>query len=108
MDVDFQVSTEPEASATPPPTATEAPKDVADEKEVISSPATPLPLAKEKADDSKAFAVVEIANPTDLVKVRLQAEGKLPAGVPRRYSGALNAYSTIVRQVDLMHPLYDR
>jgi 4-amino-4-deoxy-L-arabinose transferase-like glycosyltransferase len=33
------------------------------------------------------------------VKVRLQAEGKLPPGVPRRYSGALNAYSTIVKQV---------
>ncbi|KAL8477977.1 hypothetical protein ACS0TY_030034 [Phlomoides rotata] len=41
---------------------------------------------------------IAIANPTDLVKVRLQAEGKLPQGVPRRYSGALNAYSTIVRQ----------
>ncbi|XP_065854295.1 mitochondrial uncoupling protein 1 isoform X1 [Euphorbia lathyris] len=39
-----------------------------------------------------------IANPTDLVKVRLQSEGKLAPGVPRRYSGALNAYSTIVRQ----------
>lgn len=43
---------------------------------------------------------IAIANPTDLVKVRLQAEGKLPAGVPRRYSGALNAYSTIVKQVN--------
>ena len=42
---------------------------------------------------------ITVANPTDLVKVRLQAEGKLPPGVPRRYSGALNAYSTIVRQV---------
>ncbi|KAL8509117.1 hypothetical protein ACS0TY_016345 [Phlomoides rotata] len=41
---------------------------------------------------------IAIANPTDLVKVRLQADGKLPQGVPRRYSGALNAYSTIVRQ----------
>ncbi|KAH0884958.1 hypothetical protein HID58_061054 [Brassica napus] len=39
-----------------------------------------------------------VANPTDLVKVRLQAEGKLAAGVPKRYTGALNAYSTIVRQ----------
>jgi len=44
---------------------------------------------------------IAIANPTDLVKVRLQAEGKLPPGVPRRYSGALNAYSTIVKQVSL-------
>ncbi|KAG2670026.1 hypothetical protein I3760_14G064600 [Carya illinoinensis] len=38
---------------------------------------------------------IAVANPTDLVKVRLQAEGKLPAGVPRRYSGALDAYFTI-------------
>jgi solute carrier family 25 uncoupling protein 8/9 len=40
-----------------------------------------------------------VASPTDLVKVRLQSEGKLPPGVPRRYSGAMNAYSTIVKQV---------
>uniref|UniRef100_A0A5B7BAH1 Mitochondrial uncoupling protein 1 n=1 Tax=Davidia involucrata TaxID=16924 RepID=A0A5B7BAH1_DAVIN len=44
---------------------------------------------------------IAVANPTDLVKVRLQAEGKLPAGVPRRYSGALNAYYTIVKQEGL-------
>ncbi|KAL6203351.1 hypothetical protein ACLB2K_027051 [Fragaria x ananassa] len=44
-----------------------------------------------------ALAII-VANPTDLVKVRLQAEGKLPAGVPRRYSGAKDAYFTIVRQ----------
>lgn len=43
-----------------------------------------------------------MANPTDLVKVRLQAEGKLPAGVPRRYSGAKDAYFTIVRQVSFL------
>ena len=42
---------------------------------------------------------IALANPTDLVKVRLQAEGKLPPGVPRRYAGALDAYYTIVRQV---------
>ncbi|KAL2336981.1 hypothetical protein Fmac_011427 [Flemingia macrophylla] len=41
---------------------------------------------------------ISVANPTDLVKVRLQAEGKLQPGMPRRYSGSLNAYSTIVRQ----------
>lgn len=45
---------------------------------------------------------IAVANPTDLVKVRLQSEGKLPPGVPRRYSGALSAYSTIVRQVVLL------
>ncbi|GJW20266.1 mitochondrial uncoupling protein 1-like protein [Tanacetum coccineum] len=38
---------------------------------------------------SRALAI-SVANPTDLVKVRLQAEGKLAPGVPRRYSGALS------------------
>ncbi|CAI9301248.1 unnamed protein product [Lactuca saligna] len=41
---------------------------------------------------------ITMANPTDLVKVRLQAEGKLPAGAPRRYTGALNAYHTIIKE----------
>ncbi|KAG6411941.1 hypothetical protein SASPL_124595 [Salvia splendens] len=44
-----------------------------------------------------AIAII-VANPTDLVKVRLQAEGKLPVGVARRYSGALQAYYSIVKQ----------
>ena len=43
-----------------------------------------------------------VVNPPALVKVRLQAEGKLPPGVPRRYTGALDAYSKIVRQVTLL------
>lgn len=42
---------------------------------------------------------IAVANPTDLVKVRLQAEGNLLPGVPKRYSGALNAYYTIFKQV---------
>ncbi|XP_022642314.1 mitochondrial uncoupling protein 2 isoform X2 [Vigna radiata var. radiata] len=41
---------------------------------------------------------ITIANPTDLVKVRLQSEGHLPSGVPRRYSGAIDAYLTILKQ----------
>ncbi|KAK4412367.1 Mitochondrial uncoupling protein 2 [Sesamum alatum] len=41
---------------------------------------------------------IAVANPTDLVKVRLQAEGKLPVGAPRRYGGALHAYYAIVSQ----------
>jgi hypothetical protein len=45
---------------------------------------------------------IMVASPTDLVKVRLQSEGKLPPGVPRRYSGAMNAYSTIIRQVGFL------
>ncbi|XP_074290184.1 mitochondrial uncoupling protein 2-like [Silene latifolia] len=47
-----------------------------------------------------AIAIL-VANPTDLVKVRLQAEGKMPPGVPRRYSGALDAYASIIRQEGL-------
>ncbi|KAA8518988.1 hypothetical protein F0562_016238 [Nyssa sinensis] len=58
-----------------------------------------VPLSKKVLAALTTGAVaITVANPTDLVKVRLQAEGKLPPGVPRRYSGALNAYSTIVRQ----------
>ncbi|XP_011624710.1 mitochondrial uncoupling protein 1 [Amborella trichopoda] len=61
-----------------------------------------VPLTKKilAALTTGALAIT-VANPTDLVKVRLQAEGKLPPGVPRRYSGALNAYSTIIRQEGL-------
>ncbi|KAI5408842.1 Mitochondrial uncoupling protein 2, variant 3 [Lathyrus oleraceus] len=44
---------------------------------------------------------ITIANPTDLVKVRLQAEGHLPSGVPKRYSGAMDAYSTILKHEGL-------
>ncbi|KAF5750871.1 UNCOUPLING family protein [Tripterygium wilfordii] len=58
-----------------------------------------VPLSKKILAAFTTGAIgITIANPTDLVKVRLQAEGKLPPGVPRRYTGALNAYSTIVRQ----------
>ena len=35
--------------------------------------------------------------PTDLVKVRMQSEGRLAPGVAPRYSGVFNAYATIVR-----------
>ncbi|KAK8697830.1 hypothetical protein V6N13_113965 [Hibiscus sabdariffa] len=45
---------------------------------------------------------ITVANPTDLVKVRLQAERKFPAGVARRYYGTLDAYYTIVREEGLM------
>lgn len=50
----------------------------------------------------KGAIAIAVANPTDLVKVRLQAEGKLPLGVPRRYDGALDAYYTIVKQVSCL------
>ncbi|KAL6519443.1 Matrilysin [Orobanche gracilis] len=58
-----------------------------------------VPLSKKiLAALTTGGVAIAVANPTDLVKVRLQAEGKLPPGLPRRYSGALNAYSTIVIQ----------
>ncbi len=38
-----------------------------------------------------------MANPTDLVKVRMQSEGRLAAGQRPRYAGVMDAYRTIVR-----------
>eukprot|EP00897_Mesotaenium_endlicherianum_P009725 jgi/Mesen1/8781/ME000526S08092 len=58
-----------------------------------------VPLLKKIAAALTTGAIgIAIANPTDLVKVRLQSEGRLAPGVARRYTGALNAYSTIIRQ----------
>ena len=39
---------------------------------------------------------ITVANPTDVVKIRLQAEGRLPPGVPRQYNGSLDAYRKII------------
>jgi len=44
-----------------------------------------------------AFGIT-IANPTDVVKVRLQAEGRLPPNVPRKYNSVTDAYVKIVRE----------
>jgi solute carrier family 25 (mitochondrial uncoupling protein), member 8/9 len=44
---------------------------------------------------------ITVANPTDLVKVRMQSEGKLPAGTPRKYPSAFAAYGIIARQEGL-------
>lgn len=61
-----------------------------------------VPLLKKIAAALTTGAVgIAVANPTDLVKVRLQSEGRLPPGVPKKYSGAMNAYATIVRQEGL-------
>jgi len=40
---------------------------------------------------------ISVANPTDLVKIRLQAEGKLAPGVPRRYNGTADAFIKIFK-----------
>eukprot|EP00887_Chlorella_sp_A99_P006288 scaffold3.g6288.t1 len=44
-----------------------------------------------------SFAIA-VASPTDLVKVRMQAEAKLPPGLPKRYPSALGAYAIIIRE----------
>eukprot|EP00227_Mantoniella_beaufortii_P016106 CAMPEP_0197605092 /NCGR_PEP_ID=MMETSP1326-20131121/42459_1 /TAXON_ID=1155430 /ORGANISM="Genus nov. species nov., Strain RCC2288" /LENGTH=300 /DNA_ID=CAMNT_0043172837 /DNA_START=76 /DNA_END=978 /DNA_ORIENTATION=+ len=41
---------------------------------------------------------ISIASPTDLVKVRMQAEGKLPAGAVKKYPSAMAAYGIIVKE----------
>ncbi|GMH42066.1 hypothetical protein BSKO_09985 [Bryopsis sp. KO-2023] len=43
-----------------------------------------------------------IASPTDLVKVRMQAEGRLPEGTPKRYPSALGAYGIIAKQEGIL------
>ena len=40
---------------------------------------------------------VLLAQPTDVVKVRMQAEARSTTGI-KRYSGTMNAYSTIARK----------
>jgi solute carrier family 25 uncoupling protein 8/9 len=40
---------------------------------------------------------VLFAQPTDVVKVRMQAEARSTTGI-KRYSGTMNAYSTIARK----------
>lgn len=39
---------------------------------------------------------ITVANPTDLIKIRLQAEGKKSV-TERRYNGVMDAYSKIIR-----------
>lgn len=44
-----------------------------------------------------AFGIA-VASPTDVVKIRLQAEGKKAPGEPRRYQGSIDAYKKIVAE----------
>ena len=41
---------------------------------------------------------ISVASPTDVVKIRLQAEGKKPEGVPKKYNGSIDAYKKIVAE----------
>lgn len=58
----------------------------------------PTILQRIEAGVTTSAIGITVASPTDVVKVRLQAEGRLPAGTPRRYAGVLDAYSKIVKQ----------
>eukprot|EP01026_Neomeris_dumetosa_P014160 TRINITY_DN1508_c0_g1_i12.p1 TRINITY_DN1508_c0_g1~~TRINITY_DN1508_c0_g1_i12.p1 ORF type:complete len:298 (+),score=29.93 TRINITY_DN1508_c0_g1_i12:85-978(+) len=59
-----------------------------------------LPIKVLAALTTGAVAIT-IASPTDLVKVRMQAEGKLPAGTPKKYPSAIAAYGIIAREEGL-------
>jgi solute carrier family 25 uncoupling protein 8/9 len=58
----------------------------------------PATLNKIAAGITTGFLAISVANPTDLVKVRFQAQGQLPAGVKPKYTSALSAYSMIARE----------
>lgn len=62
-------------------------------------------LTKIAAGLTTGALAITIASPTDLVKVRMQAEGKLPAGTPKKYPSAMGAYATIARYATLCHTL---
>lgn len=60
------------------------------------------PLWKKIVAGATSGAVgAAIANPTDLVKVRMQAEGSLPVGQPRRYKNTLDAFVKIFKSEGL-------
>jgi solute carrier family 25 uncoupling protein 8/9 len=44
---------------------------------------------------------ITIASPTDLVKVRMQSQGKQTPGVPKKYPSAFSAYSIIIKEEGL-------
>lgn len=56
----------------------------------------PTILQKIAAGLTTSAIGITVASPTDVVKVRLQAEGRLPPGVSRRYAGSIDAYKKII------------
>jgi len=55
-------------------------------------------LGKIAAGLATGALAITVASPTDLVKVRMQSEGKLAPGVPKKYTSAVGAYGVIVRE----------
>lgn len=67
------------------------------------TPASEIPIWKKIVAGSAAGAISSAAaNPTDLVKVRLQTDGQIkgPDGefLPKRYNGMVHAFSSIVKE----------
>merc|ERR1719326_2542541 len=63
----------------------------------------PVPLWKKILAGGGAGAIASaIANPTDLMKVRLQTDGMMKDAegkfLPKRYTGMVHAFSTIVKE----------
>jgi hypothetical protein len=63
-----------------------------------SDPNVPAPLWKKilAGAGTGAFSA-SVATPTDLVKVRLQAQGRLKPGEVARYKGTIHAFMTIAQ-----------
>lgn len=90
-------------TATPPP-----PLLRADSSRIFRRPPPRLARSRSQGDVPLHLKVaaglttgaigISVASPTDLVKVRLQAEGKLPAGAVKKYPSATAAYGIIVKQ----------
>eukprot|EP00891_Asterochloris_glomerata_P006680 jgi/Astpho2/6680/Aster-05032 len=65
-------------------------------------PPTDAPLYLKVAAGLTTGAVaIAIASPTDLVKVRMQSEGKRSPGQPKKYPNAFSAYGIIAREEGL-------
>lgn len=67
------------------------------------TPKTEIPLFKKVLAGGLAGALASaVANPTDLVKVRLQTDGQLKGNdgkfLPKKYTGMTNAFLSIVRE----------
>jgi len=71
------------------------------------TPAKEIPIYKKIVAGAAAGALSSaVANPTDLVKVRLQTDGNMkgPDGnfLPKRYTGMLHAFTTIVKEEGIL------
>jgi len=67
------------------------------------TPGQPVPLWKKILAGGSAGAIASaVANPTDLVKVRLQTDGQLKDAegklLPKRYKGMVDAFKSIVKE----------